>query len=189
MNFLELLRQPWPWYISGPLIGLMVPALLLMGNKNFGISSSLRHICAACLPAKIPFFQYNWKREMWNLFFVAGVLMGGFIAATLLANPAAVQVNPKLAEELSRYGISDYHSLVPTEIFNWTNLFTLKGFIIMIGGGFLVGFGTRYAGGCTSGHSIMGLSNLQWSSLVATVCFMAGGFIMANFILPFILNL
>ena len=102
MNFLELLSQPWPWYISGPLIGLMVPALLLMGNKNFGISSSLRHICAACLPAKIPFFQYNWKREMWNLFFVAGVLMGGFVAATLFANPAAVQVNPKLAEEYAK---------------------------------------------------------------------------------------
>ena len=189
MNFLQLLRQPWPWYISGPLIGLMVPALLLMGNKNFGISSSLRHICAACMPAKIPFFQYNWKREMWNLFFVAGVVIGGVIAATLLANPAPIQVNPKLAEELSSYGITDYNTMVPTEIFNWNSLFTIKGFVIMIAGGFLVGFGTRYAGGCTSGHSIMGLSNLQWPSFVATICFMAGGFIMANLILPFILKL
>ena len=96
---------------------------------------------------------------MWNLFFVAGVIIGGFIAATFLANPAPIQVNPKLAEELSSYGITDYNTMVPTEIFNWNSLFTIKGFTIMIAGGFLVGFGTRYAGGCTSRHSIMGLSN------------------------------
>jgi uncharacterized membrane protein YedE/YeeE len=60
---------------------------------------------------------------------------------------------------------------------------------MIVVGGFLVGFGTRYAGGCTSGHAIMGLSNLQWPSLVATISFMVGGFIMANLILPFILKL
>ena len=186
---LEWLRQPWPWYIAGPVIGLMVPALLLIGNKNLGISSSLRHICAACLPTKIPFFQYNWKKEIWNLFFVTGVLMGGYIAATLLASPDPVQVNAKLLTELQQYGITDHTYLIPVEIFNWSSLLTLKGFLLMIIGGFLVGFGTRYAGGCTSGHSIMGLSNLQLSSLIATICFMAGGFIMANLLMPIILTL
>ena len=186
---LEWLRQPWPWYIAGPVIGLMVPALLLIGNKNLGISSSLRHICAACLPTKIPFFQYNWKKEIWNLFFVTGVLMGGYIAATLLASPDPVQVNAKLLAELQQYGITNHTHLVPVEIFNWSSLLTLKGFLLMIIGGFLVGFGTRYAGGCTSGHSIMGLSNLQLSSLIATICFMAGGFIMANLLMPIILTL
>lgn len=186
---IEILKQPWPWYISGPLIGLTVPLLLILGNKSFGISSSLRHICAACVPANIPFFQYDWKKESWNLFFVTGILIGGFVVANLLANPNPVEINPKLAGELAGYGITDYNSLVPSQLFNWQNLFSLKGFVMMVGGGFLVGFGTRYAGGCTSGHAIMGLSTLQWPSLVATCCFMAGGFIMANFILPFILSL
>ena len=186
---IEWLKQPWPWYVAGPLIGLTVPALLLLGNKTFGISSSLRHICAACLPSKIPFFQYDWKKEMWNLFFVAGVLIGGFIAAQLLASSEPMLVNPKLSAELATYGVTNYDNIVPKDLFSWSSLFTLRGFFMIVIGGFLVGFGTRYAGGCTSGHAIMGLSNLQWPSLVATCCFMAGGFIMANLILPFILKL
>ncbi|MES2778043.1 MAG: YeeE/YedE thiosulfate transporter family protein [Bacteroidota bacterium] len=186
---IEFLKQPWAWYVAGPLIGLMVPVLLIIGNKSFGISSSLRHICAACIPAKIPFFSYEWKRESWNLVLVAGVLIGGIVAATLLSNDQPVQVNPKLVKELSGYGITDYQSLVPGQLFNFPALLTIKGFLLIVGGGFLVGFGTRYAGGCTSGHSIMGLSNLQLPSLIATICFMVGGFIMANLILPFILSL
>ncbi len=186
---LEWIKQPWPWYVAGPLIGLTVPLLLILGNRTFGISSSLRHICAACMPANIPFFKYDWKKESWNLFFVAGVLVGGFIAFNYLSNNAPMEVNPKLAQEMAGYGITNYEGLIPKELFNWPALLTLKGFILMILGGFLVGFGTRYAGGCTSGHSIMGLSNLQWPSLVATCCFMAGGFIMANLILPIILKL
>ena len=186
---LDWIKQPWPWYVAGPLIGLTVPLLLILGNRTFGISSSLRHICAACMPANIPFFKYDWKKESWNLFFVAGVLVGGFIAFNYLSNDTPMEVNPKLAQEMAGYGITNYEGLIPKELFNWPALLTLKGFILMILGGFLVGFGTRYAGGCTSGHSIMGLSNLQWPSLVATCCFMAGGFIMANLILPIILKL
>lgn len=189
MNFIEWIKQPWPWYVAGPLIGLTVPTLLLIGNKTFGISSSLRHICAACLPANIPFFKYDWKKEMWNMFFVAGIAIGGFLAVWLLNNPNPVVINPNLAAELNQYGITDYKGLVPTEIFSWQSLLSLKGFLMIVVGGFLVGFGTRYAGGCTSGHAIMGLSNLQWPSLVATISFMVGGFIMANLILPFILKL
>ncbi len=186
---MEFLKQPWPWYVAGPLIGLIVPALLIMGNKSFGISSSLRHICASCVPANIPFFKYDWKKEVWNLVFVSGILIGGFIAGNLLFGTEPVQVNPELVEELSAYGITDYSYLVPVDIINWSSLFTLKGFLLMVAGGFLVGFGTRYAGGCTSGHAIMGLSNMQLPSLVATVCFMIGGIVMANLILPFILSL
>jgi uncharacterized membrane protein YedE/YeeE len=188
-HLLELIRQPWPWYVAGPLIGLTVPALLLLGNKNFGISANLRHICAMCLPANIPFFKYDWKKEAWNLFFVAGILLGAIIATWLLANPEPVLVNPALKAELAGYGITQYDQLVPAEVFSWQQLFTVRGLLMMVGGGFLVGFGTRYAGGCTSGHAITGLSHLQWPSLVATVCFMIGGLVMANFILPFILSL
>ncbi len=189
MSIIEWARQPWPWYVSGPLIGLTIPILLLSGNQSFGISSSLRHICAACFPAGIPFFKYDWKKELWNLFFVIGIVVGAFIASGLLADPNPVQLNPKLVTDLRQYGINDYSRLAPPQLFNWLALLTVKGFLMMIVGGFMVGFGTRYAGGCTSGHSIMGLSNLQWPSLVATICFMIGGFIMANLILPLILQL
>lgn len=185
----ELLTGPWPWYVAGPLIGLTVPALLILGNKSFGISSSLSHICAACFPANVSFFRYDWKKEAWNLFFVLGIFIGGIIAAYLLINPEPVAINPKLEAELTTYGIVDYRNVIPEEVVNWNSLFTLKGFIMIVAGGFLIGFGTRYAGGCTSGHSIMGLSTLQWPSLVATCCFMVGGFVMANLILPLILAL
>ena len=189
MNLIELIKQPWPWYVAGPLIGLIVPALLLIGNKTFGISSSLRHICAACFPSNIPFFKYDWKKEVWNLFFVGGITAGGFLAVWLLQSPDPILVHPKLAAELSQYGINDYSGMVPAQLFNWETLLSLKGLILTVGGGFLVGFGTRYAGGCTSGHAIMGLSALQWPSLIATISFMVGGFIMANLLLPFILKL
>ena len=189
MQFWEWIKQPWPWYVAGPLIGLTVPLLLIMGNKAFGVSSSLRHICAACMPANIPFFKYNWRKEAWNLFFVAGILLGAIIATQWLKSGEPVVVNPKLVNTLQQYNINDYSSIVPVDLFNWPSLLTLRGFILMVAGGFLVGFGTRYAGGCTSGHAIMGLSNLQWPSLVATCCFMIGGFITANLILPAILNL
>lgn len=186
---LEFFKQPMPWYVAGPLIGLMVPILLLIGNKSFGISSSMRHVCAACFPANISFFKYDWKKEIWNLFFVAGVLLGGLISYLFLSSDVPIQLNPKLIEELNSYGISHTNGLAPTELFSIQQLFSWKGFILMIVGGFLVGFGTRYAGGCTSGHAIMGLSTLQLPSLIATICFMLGGFLMANFILPKILSL
>jgi uncharacterized membrane protein YedE/YeeE len=186
---LELIKQPWHWSVSGLLIGLTVPLLLILGNKSFGISANLRHICAACFPANIPFFKYDWKKEVWNLFYAVGIIIGGFVAAHFLHDPAQVQVAPTLVADLSAKGIDDYSELVPSQLFNWDNLLTIKGLFFFVIGGFLVGFGTRYAGGCTSGHAISGLANLQWPSLVATICFMVGGFISANLIVPFLLNL
>ena len=186
---MQLITQPWPWYIAGPLIGLMVPALLLIGNKPFGISSSLRHICAVCMPARIPFFKYDWKKESWNLVFVAGVVIGGFIAGKLLSCPTQVQINPNTRELLQQQGVNDFAGLIPTDIFNFDALLTLRGFVFMVVGGFMVGFGTRYADGCTSGHSIFGISTLQLPSLIATCCFMAGGFITTWLLLPYLLKL
>jgi uncharacterized membrane protein YedE/YeeE len=160
-----------------------------LGNKSLGVSSSLRHVCAACLPGNVSFFKYDWKKEAWNLFFVFGITLGGFLAGNFLSNPAEIDINPELVNELSTYGINDYSSLVPVDLFNWESLTSVKGLLLIVFGGFLVGFGTRYAGGCTSGHTIMGLSTLQWPSLVATISFMIGGYVMANFILPYILML
>jgi uncharacterized membrane protein YedE/YeeE len=187
-NLINLIRQPWPWWVSGPLIGLTVPVLLILGNKPFGVSSSMKHICAACFPANVPFFKYDWKKETWNLYFATGILLGAFITWTWLSTHN-INVNPKLMAEMSKYGILSANQLVPSESVNWPNLLSLKGILLTVAGGFLVGFGTRYADGCTSGHSIMGLSNLQVSSLIATCSFMAGGFLSANIIVPAILKL
>jgi len=186
---MELIKQPWPWYVTGLLIGLIVPLLLVLGNKRFGISSTLRHACAACIPGNIEFFKYDWKKELWNLFFVAGIVIGGFIATQYLSTPQPISVNPALVQELNKHDINDYSNIVPKQLFSFSSLFTLRGFIMMVVGGFLVGFGTRYAGGCTSGHSIMGLSTLQLPSLIATICFMIGGFIMTNLLMNYILAL
>ncbi len=186
---LEIIKQPWPWYVAGVLIGLTVPALLLIGNKSFGVSSSLRHICAACIPAKIPFFSYNWKREMWNLFFVGGILIGGFIATQFLSNGEPIQIAESTKSQLTALGVTDFSGLMPIDIFGVDQIFSLKGLIFLVFGGFMVGFGTRYAGGCTSGHAIMGLSNLQLPSLIATIAFMVGGFISTWVLLPVIFKL
>jgi uncharacterized protein len=186
---MEFLKQPWPWYIAGPLLGLIVPALLLAGNKTFGISSSLKHICAMCFPANISFFKYDWKKETWNLFFAAGIVIGGFIATQFLNGQHAVNINPNTTALLKQQGIKDFSGLLPADVFNFKQLLTLRGFIFVVAGGFMVGFGTRYAGGCTSGHSIMGIASLQWPSLLATCCFMVGGFVMTWFILPYLIRL
>jgi uncharacterized membrane protein YedE/YeeE len=188
-RMLEFIKQPWPWYVGGALIGLTVPILLFLGNKTFGVSSSLRHICAACFPAKIPFFTYDWRKELWNLFFVGGVVLGAMLAANFLSDPDPVVLAESTKSYLAGKGITDTSSLLPAELFSWENVISLRGFIFFVVGGFFVGFGTRYAGGCTSGHAIMGLSNQQWPSLIATMSFMVGGIVMTWLILPYLLTL
>lgn len=186
---IEIIRQPWSWYVAGAVIGLTVPALLLLGNKHLGISSSLRHICAACIPGNISFFKYDWKKEIWNLFFVGGVLLGGVVATQFLSNPDQIVISQRTVSDLQALNVTVDGELMPASIFSFDNLFTIQGLMFFVVGGFLVGFGTRYAGGCTSGHTIMGLSNLQWPSLVATCCFMIGGMVMIHFIFPWLMNL
>jgi len=186
---LELISRPWPWYVAGVLIGLTVPALLLLGNKPFGISSSLRDICAACIPSNIAFFKYDWRRGTWNLFFVAGVLLGGFVAGTFLANPEPVQMAASTRAALQELGVREFDGLMPSDLFGAGAIFSLRGLVFLVVGGLLVGFGTRWAGGCTSGHTIMGLSNLQWPSLVATMAFMAGGLAGTWLLLPLVFAL
>ncbi|MDB5274682.1 MAG: putative transporter component [Chitinophagaceae bacterium] len=188
---MEWIYAPWPWYVAGPIIGLMVPALYLAGNKSFGISSTLRHICAACIPTKVPFFHYDWKKENWNLVFVAGITIGAFIAANWFRLPGIeLELNPTFKQQFTAwYGFSNYTELLPVEVFGIKHLWELRTLIFSLFGGFLVGFGTRYAGGCTSGHAITGLSTLQWPSLVATVTFMIAGIFASWFIVPFLLSL
>ena len=130
MIMLEWIKHPWPWYVGGPLIGLAVPLLLLFGNKRLGVSSSLRHICALCLPANIQFFKYDWRRELWNLFFVAGITAGAFVALIVLSDHQPVQVNPRLVMALKHYGITNYSKLAPADIFNWSQLVTIQRMVL-----------------------------------------------------------
>jgi uncharacterized membrane protein YedE/YeeE len=176
----------WPWYIAGPAIGLFVPALLLVGNRMFGVSSNLRHLCSALLSCGIEHFRYDWKRSgLWNLVFIAGTLLGGFLASQWGA-PHNIAISEQTRLALTNLGIHDFSGLAPREVFAWSLLLTPKGFISVIVGGFLVGFGTAYAGGCTSGHAIAGLADLQLPSLVAVAGFFAGGLLATYFILPLI---
>jgi uncharacterized membrane protein YedE/YeeE len=185
---LEILREPWPWYVAGPLIGLFVPLLLLIGNKPFGVSGSLRVICAAVAPGKVAFFRYDWKRQgAWSIAFASGLLLGGVLAATLLAGPAP-SVAPATTSDLAALGLgADVTALAPESLFSWPALLTARGLLFMVVGGFLVGFGSSYAGGCTSGHGITGLAALQLASLIAIVAIFAGGLFATYVLFPLVL--
>jgi hypothetical protein len=186
MTFIEWISQPWPWYVSGPLIGLMVPLLLIADNKALGISSSFRHTCAAVYPKNISFLKYNWKAESWNLFFAAGIFLGGVLGGQLFANPDPVALSEAAKATVAEMGVSPGDGLLPTALFGMEAFASLEALIILILGGFMIGFGSRYAGGCTSGHAIMGLSTLQWPSLVTVIFFFVGGLLMTHVLAPII---
>lgn len=184
---MELLLKPWPWYVSGPLIALVM-ALLLYFGKTFGMSSSLRTFCAIGGGGRYAnFFKFNWREQSWNLMVVVGAILGGYFATNFLSDGSIIDLNHKTVLELNKLGFDHVgETLMPPEIFSWESVGSLKGILVLIFGGLLIGFGTRYAGGCTSGHAISGLSSLQRPSLIAVIGFFIGGLIMANFILPLI---
>ncbi|MDZ4664635.1 MAG: YeeE/YedE thiosulfate transporter family protein [Bacteroidota bacterium] len=184
---LEFIQQPWPWYISGALIaGIMF--LLLFFGQSFGFSSNLRTICAIGGGGKfVKFFDFNWKTQIWNLVFLLGAIIGGFIAAQFLSTGETVKISESTISDLSKLGIAAPSSIQPSELFSMDAMFSVKGFFILAFGGIMVGFGSRYAGGCTSGHAISGLSDLQLPSLIAVMGFFAGGLLMTFVLLPLIL--
>jgi uncharacterized membrane protein YedE/YeeE len=184
---IDFLLEPWPWWFAGPAIGLVVPILLLIGGKQFGLSENLRHICAAVLPSKASFFQYDWKKAgSWNLVFVVGIILGGFLGSFFISPSDPIGISAATRSDLALLGFTDFTGLVPSGFFSWSNLLTPNGLLVFVGGGFLIGFGTRYAGGCTSGHAIMGLASLQLPSLIAVLGFFAGGLLMTHVIFPLI---
>ncbi len=183
---IELIKQPWHWFISGASIAGIMFAMLFFGKK-FGFSSNFKIICSACFPVKnIPYFNYDWKSQLWNLAFLIGSIIGGYIGAHFLSTGEPIQLAQSTLQDLKNLGIEAPIGIQPPEIFSLEALFTLKGFLIIAIGGICIGFGTRYASGCTSGHAISGLSNLQLPSLIAVIGFFIGGLIMTFFILPII---
>ena len=183
---MDFIYSTWPWYVAGPLIALIMFLLMKMGGK-FGMSSNLRTMCSIGGAGKFSdFFKFDWKKDVWNLYVVAGVILGGFIALQFLS-PTAPQINPDVVTKLEQLGINSANTaFLPTELFSLERLLTFKGFAIILIGGFLVGFGARYAGGCTSGHAISGISNLQLPSLIAVIGFFIGGLVMIHLIFPLI---
>ncbi|OIQ39421.1 MAG: YeeE/YedE family protein [Bacteroidetes bacterium MedPE-SWsnd-G1] len=184
---MEFLFNPWPWFVSGPLIAFTLFLLLMIG-KRFGMSSNLRTICAiGGAGKKVIFFNFDWKAQRWNLIVAVGVLIGGYIAANYLTVSDAVILNPETVNDLHEMGFkSAGTAYMPTELFDMSVFGNVKNIIVLIVGGLLVGFGARYAGGCTSGHAISGLSNLQLPSLIAVIGFFIGGLLMVHVLFPLI---
>ena len=195
MQIIEFLSQPWHWSISGFMIAVVMFLLIYLGQK-FGVSSSFQAMCSIGGAGKFfDYFDYDWKKQDWLLMFVIGAIIGGAIGVTLLASPDPVQISSATIADLNEIGISypkdtsEGKGFLPQDLMNFEMLGTLKGFLLMVVGGFLIGFGTRYGGGCTSGHAITGLSNLQLPSLVAVIGFFIGGLITTFFVLPAIMSL
>jgi uncharacterized protein len=186
---MELIKDPWPWYVAGPLIAFTMILLLLLG-KRFGVSSNFQTLCSMCGAGKLAdYFKIDWKKNMWNLVFILGSVAGGYLASTALMNDTNVAISEATYENLSQYMDNPGADYEPQTIFSWDNLATPQGLIMIVLGGFLVGFGTRYANGCTSGHAISGLSNLQLPSLIAVIGFFIGGLIVTWLIMPHLLTL
>jgi uncharacterized membrane protein YedE/YeeE len=184
---LEFIQQPWTWWVSGALIAGIMFTLLFFG-QSFGFSSNLRTLCSAAGGGKfIKFFDFNWRSQIWNLVFLIGAVLGGFITAQFLSDGKPVQISQNTINDLATLNIAAPTSLQPNELFSVESIFTLKGFLILAIGGLMVGFGSRYAGGCTSGHAISGLSDLQLPSLIAVIGFFIGGLLMTFMLLPLIL--
>ncbi len=184
---LEAILNPWPWYVSGPLIAAVMFFLILSG-RNFGMSGNLRTLCAVIGGNKAcDFFKFDWKSQRWNLVFSVGAIVGGYIAITFLSTDVSVDISENTIQWLQQYGFNDGgRAYLPEQLFSIEALSNPKSLILIAVGGFLVGFGSRYAGGCTSGHAISGLSDLQLPSLIAVIGFFAGGLLMVHFIYPLI---
>lgn len=189
MNLLHLLQQPWGWLFSGFVIALVMLTLLFFGNV-FGLSTTYRTICTLAGAGKnIPFFKMDWRAQRWNLTFAAGIILGGWIAATFLLAKNGPMIAPATLEFLRNNGwtldpASPNNAFLPPQLFGEEALLHISTWLKLIMGGILSGFGAQYGGGCTSGHFVSGLSNLQLPSLITLLFFFVGGIIMSNFIIP-----
>ena len=184
---IDLLSQPWAWYIAGPIIGCLLPLMLFIDNKPFGISKSFEHFCAMTQPKHITvsYFQYNWKKHDWAIIFVLGITLGGFIAGQWLTAPDAIQLSNAADSMFKQWGISRGMEMYPKELFS----VSIVNLIILFVGGVLTGFGTRYASGCTSGHAITGLATLQIKSLYSVIGIFGGALLAAHLITPLLFEI
>jgi uncharacterized membrane protein YedE/YeeE len=175
-----VINEPWPWWVGGPLIGVFVIVLLVIESKQLGISSSYQYICSKISPLKLDYFK-NPSKSAWQFYFVIGLVLGG--TAIFYFTPGyQINISAETVDLLAGYGIQEQAGFVPVELFN----FSAKSLVVLLAGGFLIGFGARYANGCTAGHAIMGIAQLAPSSIVSTIFFFIGGLVASFFIIPLI---
>lgn len=187
-SWIETLQAPWPWYLSGPLTGLLVGLLYLLAGRSFGISTVFRHSLAALFRSRNPYLNYNWKAESWNLIFALGIAAGGALAYFLAGAAHTAPLSAETAADLAALGIRDYQGFLPEAWFSIERIGDWRFWFLSFGGGLLAGFGSRWAAGCTSGHTITGLATFQLPSLIATCCFFTGGYFASMVLLPLILQ-
>ncbi len=182
---MDFILQPWPWYFAGFLISIVMFLLFYFG-KRFGVSSNLETMCSIAGASKVSdHFKVDLKSKRWSLIFLLGIVIGGFIAYYFMTPDKTILLNPETVTDLAALNFKNAGaSYMPSELFSLEAMLSPKGFILLLLGGFLVGFGARYAGGCTSGHAITGLSNLDIMSLYAVIGFFVGGLIMIWVIFP-----
>lgn len=188
IHFRDFIAEPWPWYIAGPLLALIMFILLYFGHE-FGISDNFRLMCAADGADEMnEFFKINWQSGEWNLLVALGAVFGGYLASHYFLGPHGdiAHISNATVASLNHIGIPVQQGKVPLipDFISWNGLMHWQGFLMIAGGGFLVGFGARYAGGCTSGHAISGLSALQLPSLIAVIGFFSGGMMVTYLIFP-----
>jgi uncharacterized protein len=156
-----------PWYIGGPLLGLIVPLVLILREKQLGISSSLKYV-GSLFAFKVPFFNYDRKKDLWQIQFALGIIISAVLFNQLgLISPPEIESSKDYVEQMS-------------------HIYELDNWLLFLIGGLLVGFGARYANGCTAGHCIMGNAQLSLSSLITTICFFIGGLVAVHIVLPLI---
>jgi len=184
---MDFLFHTWPWYVSGFLIGAIMLTLNYFG-KVFGMSSNLRTLCTIAGADRFAdFFRFDWKSQGWNLLVLLGAMIGGFVAVNYMSHPSNVTISQQTVKQLEKMGIDAPNGkLLPEALFGNSVFESPKMLLILVIGGILIGFGSRYAGGCTSGHAIAGMSNLQRQSLKAVIGFFVGGLVMSYFIMPLI---
>jgi len=184
---ISVISQPWPWYVAGPLIGLMVPLMMWLGSRSFGISQNLEHLCAITQPSRfgVDFFRYDWRQAAWSLWFAVGVVLGGFLAGVVFSHAEPMALSSAARDMFDAWGLHPQgYEILPEALFSLTP----RNVLLLLSGGVLVGFGSRYAAGCTSGHAITGLATLQPQSLLAVMGMFAGGLLVSHFIVPLIVR-
>ena len=130
---MDFILQPWPWYVAGPLITLVMFLLFYFGKK-FGVSSNLETLCAIGGAGNlVDFFKFDWKKNTWNLLFILGVIIGGFITYQWLTPSEVVAINPQTIQDLSDLGFQNAGAqYLPDEIFGSDTMFSLKGFLLLL---------------------------------------------------------
>lgn len=185
---LEFLNSFWPWYIGGPLLGLTVPLLVLTTGRQLGISLCFKPPLSILFGKKIQYFNYDWSADLWRVVFVTGILIGGFLGMQIFGYAGGAGVSNATVQDLAAIGVTDFSHFLPFDLFGIDKVTDPSIILYLVSGGFLVGFGARYANGCTSGHAIMGISYFQVASMIATASFFVGGMIMTHLIFPYVME-